>query len=52
MELTQLDQVQNPTPWSDGVPGLTQCPILPGQTFRFSSVDLFLWNIYRQITYK
>ena len=26
------------TPWSDGVPGVTQCPILPGQTFKYQFV--------------
>ena len=26
------------TPWSDGVPGVTQCPILPGQTFKYKFV--------------
>jgi len=35
---TPVNKVQNPTPWSDGVPGLTQCPILPGQTFRYKFI--------------
>lgn len=26
---------QTGTPWSDGVPGLTQWAILPGQSFRY-----------------
>ena len=26
------------SPWADGVPGVTQCPILPGQTFRYKFV--------------
>ncbi|CAN6466027.1 unnamed protein product [Victoria cruziana] len=26
------------TPWSDGVPGVTQCPILPGETFTYRFV--------------
>ncbi|KAK3579380.1 hypothetical protein CHS0354_029682 [Potamilus streckersoni] len=26
---------QNGTPWMDGVPFVTQCPILPGQTFTY-----------------
>jgi len=31
-------KVVNKTPWSDGVPGLTQCPILPGQSFRYKFI--------------
>ena len=30
--------VPDPSPWSDGVPGVTQCPILPGQRFRYNFV--------------
>lgn len=26
------------TPWSDGTEGVTQCPILPGETFRYQFV--------------
>ena len=26
------------TPWADGAPGVTQCPILPGQTFKYQFV--------------
>ena len=28
-------QLQVGTPWADGVPGLSQCPIAPGTTLRY-----------------
>ncbi|XP_023339876.1 uncharacterized protein LOC111710084 [Eurytemora carolleeae] len=31
-------RIKNPTPWSDGVPGVNQCPILPRQTFRYKFI--------------
>ncbi|KAI1176520.1 multicopper oxidase [Nemania sp. FL0916] len=33
---------QKGTPWSDGVPGFTQCPIAPGSSFRYR----FRANVY------
>ena len=32
------DDQSQATPWSDGVPGVTQCPILPGEAFRYQFV--------------
>lgn len=34
--------LQQGTPWEDGVPGITQCPIAPGATFTYSYLaDLY-----------
>lgn len=34
--------LQQGTPWEDGVPGITQCPIAPGQSFTYSfQADLY-----------
>lgn len=34
--------LQQGTPYEDGIPGITQCPIAPGQTFTYSfSADLY-----------
>ncbi|KAG7287764.1 hypothetical protein NEMBOFW57_007279 [Staphylotrichum longicolle] len=30
--------LQKGTPWQDGVPGITQCPIAPGKTFTYSFI--------------
>jgi hypothetical protein len=30
-----VPEFSNPTPWADGVVHLTQCPVLPGQTYRY-----------------
>ena len=36
------------TPWMDGVPGVTQCPILPSQTFKYEFIakprGTFWWH--------
>ena len=39
-DATMGEEEFNPdaTPWADGVPGVTQCPILPGQTFKYKFV--------------
>ena len=34
------------TPWADGVAGVTQCPILPGETFTYKFVIDRVCNIY------
>ncbi|KAI1608527.1 Cupredoxin [Exophiala viscosa] len=34
--------LQQGTPWEDGVPGITQCPLAPGQSFTYSfKADLY-----------
>ena len=30
--------LQKGTPWMDGVPGITQCPIAPGKTFTYTFI--------------
>ena len=39
---------QQGTPWMDGVPWVTQCPILPGQTFKYEFIakpkGTFWWH--------
>lgn len=31
----QFNLLQRGTPWNDGAEGVTQCPVLPGETFKY-----------------
>lgn len=35
MNIHLLNLLQIGTPWSDGTEGVTQCPIIPGETFKY-----------------
>ena len=48
--------LQRGTPWMDGVPMVSQCPILPGQVFQYrwaaSFQDVFISKRFRSENYK